>query len=298
MGGQEREVRDAQSRAEKTVIHLHIPKTAGTTLKQIADRHYPRQHVYTIQVDGTIDEFKSLTHSRKSRIRLLRGHQGYGLHEYLPGGATYFTVLRDPIERVISYYYSVRRTPHHYCYDMIMSNDMGLKDFVESRADPMVDNGQTRLLSGMMESGWEFGFGQCTEDVLEAAKENLCNNFAVVGLTEEFDKTILLLREALGWRHLFYARRNVAANRPKKEDLSQDALEVVTEVSLLDLELYEYARKLFQHQVHRQGASFARKVARFQLVNRQLNPFISLWWNLRNTETWKLAQKQLRHVLR
>lgn len=297
MQNQEVEVKSKQSKAEQTVIYLHIPKTGGTTLKRIADRHYPRESVYTIERDGTIDEFKKLSNSRKSKIRLLRGHQGYGLHKYLPGPSTYFAILRDPIERVVSYYYYIRRSPQHYCYDLITSNGMSLKDFLESEADAIADNGQTRLLSGMMESGWEVEFGECTEEVREAAKENLRKNFAVVGLTEEFDKTLFLLKRTFGWQRLFYARQNVSPKRPKRGNLSQVTLDAVTKVNLFDLELYQYATRIFQEQVRQQDASFAKEVESFQSVNQRLSPLIRMLWEMRRISVRQLVGKCIQRAL-
>ncbi|HDN79553.1 MAG TPA: hypothetical protein ENG33_03685 [Chloroflexi bacterium] len=267
----------------KTVIFVHIPKTGGTTLYHIIDQNYQRGSIYTLWKDGSIEDFKGLSDARKGEIRMLRGHQGYGLHRFLPQPSVYITVLREPIERVISYYHFIfiRRTPHHYCHNLVVSNDMSLKEFIESEADAMVDNAQTRLLSGMMETGHEFGFGKCPREALEAAKRNLRENFVVVGLTEEFDKTLILLKRALGWRKLFYARQNISFNRPRKEDLPQETLEAIIQANELDIELYRYARELFEERVRKEGPSFAEEVARFQRLNRQLSPFTHIYWELR-----------------
>jgi hypothetical protein len=78
----------------QTVIFVHTPKTAGTTLYRILERNYSQKNIYTVWKDGTIDEFKQLDAERKAQIRLLRGHAGYGMHAYLPGPCAY-APLRD-----------------------------------------------------------------------------------------------------------------------------------------------------------------------------------------------------------
>ena len=156
----------------QTVIFVHTPKTAGMTLYRILERNYSKKSIYTVWKDGSIDEFKQLSAERQDQIRLLRGHAGYGMHAYLPGPCAYFTLLRDPIKRTISYYHYVRRVPLHYCHDLVNAQQMSLLDFVTSGCDPMADNAHTRLLCGL-ESGQEVRAGDCTNQMLETAKHNL-----------------------------------------------------------------------------------------------------------------------------
>jgi hypothetical protein len=284
------------AKAEQAVIFLHVPKTAGTTLHRIIERQYRPEQVYSFGplAHESINEFQNMSEARRAEIRMLKGHMGFGLHEYLPGPSTYFTVLREPIERVISYYYFVRRTPQHYLYDFISSDDKSLKGFIESRINIMLDNAQTRMISGVW---YELGFGECTEAVLEAAKRNLRENFTVVGLTEKFDETLLLLKRAFGWQSLFYARQNVTANRPVKDALSPATLEAVVKFNRLDIELYQYGTTLFQEQVRQQGPSFAREVERFQRANRWLSPLISAYWEIRKRSVRVFVRKWIQRPL-
>ncbi len=257
------------------IAFVHIPKTAGSTLYRVLDRHYSRRHIYTIWRDGTLADFKHLDDARRAEIRLLRGHFGCGLCGFLPDDTRYFTLLREPLDRVLSYYYFVRRTPHHYSHTQVLSEGMSPADFFRSGIDFMVDNGQTRLLADL-ETGQEVGFGECTEEHLAAAKRNLRDRFAVVGLTEEFDRTLLLLKRAFGWRWLFYARQNVSTGRPRRP--SPAALEAARAVNRLDSELYRYASRLFAAHIERLGPDFAAEVRAFRRLNRLLSPLIDLYW--------------------
>lgn len=288
-------MRRNKAASEQTIIFLHIPKTAGTTIQEVIELNCRQGAIYTLGVDGWINDLASLPYSRRADIHMLRGgHFGFGLHKYLPSPSTYFTFLREPIERTISYYYFVQRTPQFsYAYNLIHAYDMDLKDFVESKQDAMVDNGQTRLVAGL-KTGYEVGFGECTREMLETAKRNLLEHFAVVGLTEEFDATLILLKKAFGWRKLAYVQRNVATNRPKRHEIPQATLDAIVQVNSLDIELYRYARTLFEEQVQRQGTSFAQEVRDFQVANRRLCPFIRLYWESRKVSVRTMIRKRIR----
>lgn len=286
-----------RARERQRVVFLHIPKTAGSTLYGIIDRHYKAKTVYTIGIDGSIDDFKNLSAPRRSMIRVLRGHHGFGLYQFLSGPSIHFTLLRDPVDRVISYYYFIRRRPKNHLHDFVMSNDMDLKGFIESGIPVMANNGQTRLLSGKMDKAHEVAFGECTEEALESAKSNLREHFTVVGLTERFDETLLLLREAFGWLNLFYARQKVAPNRPRKDELSKSTLDAITRVNLLDIELYDYATALFEQQARQQGPTFSREVKLFQQANQRMEGFIRLCWRFKSVSIREFVRRAIRLYL-
>jgi hypothetical protein len=186
---------------EPAVIFLHIPKAAGSTpYRQIQCNYGPTA---TLAIEGSdIGEcwagFDRLPAAQRRRIRFIRGHMPFGLHQVIPRPCIYVTCLRAPVDRIISrYYYTVRR-PDNYLCDTIVSQKMDLKDSVCSGVSTELDNDQTRLLSGV---GRKTPFGQCTTELLERAKRNIREHFAVVGLSERFDETLLLINEALDRGH-------------------------------------------------------------------------------------------------
>ena len=62
--------------------------------------------------DSEIKTFISLSDEKKMGIRLLKGHMPFGLHKNLPVDARYISILRDPIERVTSQYYYIKKNKH------------------------------------------------------------------------------------------------------------------------------------------------------------------------------------------
>ena len=118
-----------------------------------------------------------------------------------------------------------------------------------------------------------------TEDDLARAKQNL-DRFLVVGLTERFDESFILIRRALGWRLPMYERQNVSeAELPAPP--TPTAIELIRERNRFDLALYEHAAKLFAAAVESQGPSFRREVAAFRVLNRipnAIGPRIPTRW--------------------
>jgi len=257
---------------DETVIFCHVPRTAGTTINRIIERQYGPQEDYWIGRDSPDDqELRAMSPARRAQIRMLRGHVPFGLHECFPGTCAYFTLLREPIERVISFYFFVRREPEHYAHEALLAKDMTLQRYVESWQTPVTSNFATRMLSGT----WAGTPGEpCDKGTLALAKHNLDEQFAVVGLTERFDETLLLLKRRFGWRTAYYRQHNVTRSRPSQETLSAETLAVLREHNRLDLVLYDHAKALFEKQVAAAGPDFAHKVRRFQRVNRLAQPFI------------------------
>lgn len=292
-----RSVAEVPNLNDRTVIFVHIPKTAGTTLHRIIERQYPRNRIFTIGrlSHESIDEFKSMSEARRAQFRVLKGHMGFGLHAYIPGPSAYFTVLREPVERVISFFYWVRRTPHHYLYDFVTSEDVGLREYLQSRANIMLDNAQVRMLSGVW---YDLGFGDCITDTLETAKRHLRDRFTVVGLTERFDETLILLKSAFGWRNPYYARQNVTAQRPTRNELPPGTLDAILQTHQLDIQLYQYATELFADQIHQQGPAFAEELKRFQSANRLLSPFMQVYWQIKKRSLRVFVRKWINRFSR
>jgi len=131
---------------DKALIFLHIPKTGGTTLHSIIGRQYAPKVTFTIlgfDLPQRIKEFLALPPEQREKIRLLKGHIPYGLHKHLSVPATYITILRDPVDRIISLYYYILKSPQHHLHHEIISRHMNLTDYVRSGLSMAVTSDQT-----------------------------------------------------------------------------------------------------------------------------------------------------------
>jgi hypothetical protein len=252
-------------RPDEGLIFIHIPKTAGSTLHRIIYRHYPADALYhTDRYPHGWRTFTQWPSADRAKIRLLMGHIEIGSAVFVPRFSHYFTMLRDPIQRAISYYGHVCRVADHYCHDLVQQQRMSLADFARSGLDVMMDNGQTRMLAGVL---YDIPCGQLTAAVLDEAKKNL-EQCLLVGLAEQFDQSLLLMGWLFGWHNLFYARRNVS---PKRVQPDADTLAALAQVNHLDQALYAHGADLLAQQWARWGSDAALR--RFQWLNRLLRPF-------------------------
>ena len=245
--------------SQPLVVFQHLPKTAGSTLRGIIHRQYGSSRILPLYASSFGEELAAIPPSQMDRLGAVMGHFYFGAHTFLSKPYIYITMLRDPVDRVISRYYFARRSPLDDLYDSVRG--MSLREFAET----WVDNDQTRLLAGKYGA---LSSETCSYDeLLSVAKENLAKHFAVVGITEEFDRSLILMKRILGWRNPFYMRRNVTRARPRKGEISQETLHSIEANNKLDLELYRYAKKLFQEQIGSQSSSFENELQRFRKLN-------------------------------
>ncbi len=279
---------------QQAVIFLHMPKTAGSTLNSIVERQYRSVEILSIdsrRVVESMEEFKLLPNQQLEKIKLLKGHMYFGLHEYLPMPSTYITILREPIDRVISTYYYIRREKNHKHYELA-NQAKDLKDYLFKDQGKQLNNGQTRLLAGM--DSLEVEFGNCSNEMLEAAKNNLRKYFSVLGTTAKFDETLILLKQKLGWNLPLYAKKNVTNKRPKKEQITQDTLDAIVDLNQLDIELYKYAEVILQELIEQQPSSFFKEVERFKSYNKTFGNTYHLFhkiMSLNPSKIYSLMQK-------
>jgi Galactose-3-O-sulfotransferase len=259
------------SKEDPTVIFLHIGKTAGTTMRQVLRRSFRGSDIMVVRVrerprEETLERFAALPSATRARPRLIMGHTVFGLHEYVPRPSTYISMLRKPKDLVISQYRYVLRTRNHRHHGVVDSEHMSIEEYIRSGISTEMDNSQTRAIAGDLATP----YGECSDEMLERAKRNIESSFAVVGLTERFDQSLVLLQHAFGWSHLNYVRANVSPNRDPVE-LTSSALALIEEHNRLDDELYRYVTDRFDHAIAR-IPSFENDLAEFERANSRYRP--------------------------
>jgi Galactose-3-O-sulfotransferase. len=211
--------------------------------------------------DGSVAYFAGLPEPARLKTRLIMGHLTFGLHEFVPRPSTYVTLLREPLSLVRSQYQHVRRHEGHLLHEEA-KRFPDLTSYVQSGISLEMDNSQTRAFAGDNTTA----FGACTPQMLDRAKENLDGSFAVMGLTERFDESLVLMQRAFGWERVRYVSVNIDPNRAKRDPLSNDELELLRRHNALDLELYGWATERFERTLAA-WSGFGDALGRFRRDN-------------------------------
>jgi hypothetical protein len=164
---------------------------------------------------------------------------------------------------------------------------MSVEDYIKAGLTSELHNGQTRLLARddvviheqllthietlreyRVAIGNLMSSSPADADMLDEAKRNLREHFSVVGLTERFNESVVLIKRRLGWERVRYKPRNVTSERPSRSEMPARTLRLIESQNEKDLELYAFGSRLFDRELEREGMSLELEVAVFGFLNR------------------------------
>jgi sulfotransferase famil protein len=248
------------------LLYLHIPKTAGESLtKHIFDHYndatgsseeggwfssgvyyFPGQLGFMRRVEANYpdDVVQAL---RRSDLRAAVGHFSFGLHLLIDEPITYATMVRHPVERILSLYCHLKRWPSYDRYPPWLERvglrpleaDTSLDEFIRNYPLRELDNDQTRRVAGK-----DPGYGSCSPRLLDMARSNIERFFSFVGVTERFEESLQVVADVLGWSLEFPAyKKNVNEQRAPTSSVPPETKAAILERNTLDLELYSFANE-------------------------------------------------------
>ena len=261
---------------QRVFVFVHMPKAGGSTLQEIIQRPYPLAATFDIHgesvetVQSSVDRLRRMPEQERERIACVKGHIPFGIHRWLPRTPLYATMLRDPIERTVSDYFFALNTPGHTLFERMRRGRLSIKDFVVLRQEQGLSDIYCRFLSETMI--WDRLVDSprtLPPGAVGTAKENLERYFAVVGITEKFDESLMLMQSAFGWKDVYYERANVTRDKPAQVTLTAEALDAIRLYNGRDIELYEFAKQRMDASIAVQGAGFEERVRRFRKENER-----------------------------
>ena len=256
------------------LIFLHLPKTGGSSLGHALHRQYSRSAKYLVdgvQPGRSVDALLALSEQERRRFHCISGHIPFGLHRHLPDPAVYTTLIRDPVERLISHYHHVLNETAHYLHEQVAGTGMSLHDYVAGDLSLELRDDQVRSLSGIGFARWDARDLEVDAAVYAAAIENIEAHFPVVGVTERFEPSLLLMQTAFRWGNVFYTRRKVGRGRPEREAVAPETIEAIRRRNRYDMQLHAYVQARLARQIGAAGASFHLRAAWFTRANRLYN---------------------------
>ncbi len=218
---------------------VHMQKTAGTALWRRLHREFDPTSVYPAPVDGeppatviSVDHLLGRWKARRAEIRMVTGHFPLCTTELLGVPFTTLTVLRDPVERTLSYLRHHREmAPEHREASLeeiyadpvrfeLLHNHM--VKMLSLTTDEMTDGAMTRV---------EF-----TRARLERAEQRL-RQVDVVGFQEDFDAFCAELTTRFGWA----LGDPIFMNRTAPMEVSDAFRRRIADDNADDVALYDFA---------------------------------------------------------
>jgi len=240
-----------------TYIFDHIYKTGGTTFAlsylvgAVKLGLLPRSEVFVVrghlnQNRTDLDYLMSLPNDDRSRLRIICGHNA-GVLRSAFSGARFITLVRNPVDRVISGYLHAR---YHGDAGSLIGREIeeervSLGDFVKrdlfaARYAQFVSvkDAQAKVLLGPERPLFDDG----------TLQKSIQSRFHLVGCTESLELFLYLLHLKDGFPLILFNNRLVRKERdcymPRPE-----CLQVVREYNRFDQLVYECVRREFDRQV-------------------------------------------------
>lgn len=259
---------------------MHLPKTGGTSLRYLLRHAYGARALFpSAQIHRLVEQPRR----ELLRYRCFVGHFGRALDSLLPPDHGYaaMTILRDPVERSVSQIKYMERLYDTRPQDVAPANQQGIlawRSFVAGAAAPdgrWLDNRQTRWLGVEFDLAPYLGpdaprrgpailddYDACVAsadlNATVAAATATLHQCAVVGVTERFAETALLLCEFIGVQPpLIWPNLNRAPERAADARFTHRAaagypprvLEYLESITAADRDLYALANALLDERM-------------------------------------------------
>ncbi len=233
----------------KRLFFLHIPKTAGTSLRSYLLDQYPKELVFPKVgwSDISVNELDSLQLNH-----LVMGHFDTRILPFINEESICATFLREPIARTVSAIKHAQADPN-FRVSGLEINGRGLKEIIR---DPDVmrffKNTQTGLFSVSFSKDdlYEYfavkndspKYGDLYADI-EEAKKNL-KAFDFVGVTEKFDQGLLQLASLCQFYPPMASPLLNQRLTSDKDVLDDSDIDLLKSYNESDMELYQYALEI------------------------------------------------------
>jgi ABC-type polysaccharide/polyol phosphate transport system ATPase subunit len=265
---------------DRMMLFLFLLKAGGETLLDVFVRNLETKDYLVIDnndirrsalgtwPDLAIDNALSrLQRSEIDDLRFVWGLYRHGVDARLPKPCAGVTLLRHPLERAISHFLWAHpgRDPAGTLNQYLSSRD--------SHCPLLLDNYMTRILSGVAEldpadpGATTANHRRVSDADFDLAASNL-DGYTVVGLTDQFDETLLVLGRDLGWSlsDLLYKPTDAAKSHPAVTKISAPLRDKLMDWNRYDAALIEPARAHLARRMH-EYSSFEQDLALFRGLN-------------------------------
>jgi hypothetical protein len=225
---------------DNKILFFHLPKTAGTALRNLFARHLGEEQVSKNL--GLVPLKDSLI--RNADLTAICGHFRARQGDLLPADRVSITVLRNPLDRFLSDFFFRKFDNHQRLIDQRV-RALDIDAFIAQLSDNDADelNIQTTLL-------YPLGTAQLAAlpwSEKAAAAKHALDQFDLVGVHAEIDDLVCMVCARMGWHdHAPLDRANVTSRRIPVDELSTRSRSKLDVLLAPDRSVFEHALARFK----------------------------------------------------
>lgn len=214
----------------KPLILIHIPKTAGVTVKEIYKAWYGERLLFHYSDGVKMPERFSLGEiHRPDNPIYVYGHfnsdKNFGIQQYYPEVDQFITILREPFEIAVSGFFYVKKASLDWRVRLNLPNG-DLTEFIDS---------------------WQLGlFDYFPCDIsFDNYKAIIEERFVEIGITEHLDESMIRIGNKLGQKYLpgSLQRLNIAE---RDQEVSSEVKKRFVERHKLEYAVYNYVLSKYE----------------------------------------------------
>lgn len=216
------------------IVSIHIRKAAGTSFRKALREFYGDRLYIDYGDEIGSNTFKSRLKRLKKRIKLItknkefrnkdiiHGHFFGRKYESMFDSIQYATFLRDPVQRVLSNYYYLKRNPNRKNDDakMFRLRDITLEEYILYKDS---QNLQAQFLNGLNLDVFDF-----------------------VGIVEDYSRSISLFNRVFNTDLKNNYFENSNPQSIKKYTPSNEIVDLIQKVNSEDIRLYNQGLEIFK----------------------------------------------------
>ena len=194
----------------KKIIFLHIPKTAGQSVHHFFETSFKKNEIFPGRVNRQLAQYSI---EEMNNYKIFSGHLDWDIMENLQGPKYTFTILRDPKERIFSFYFYTRNKAKKLTKEELNApQNQGMKATLELTPDQYFCD-ETITLRSFIDNNYDnfytFYFAgrryqSRSEMVPKIGEDNVFRSMNnVVSLAIENLKTLDNVYNITNWENLF-----------------------------------------------------------------------------------------------
>ena len=214
------------------LIFTHIPKCAGSTF---------REHLRSEYGDGLLSpyhepgrsEFMAAERGSLEQYTFLSSHDPYGIHSKFNRRPVYFTIVRDPVERIVSFYYYLVTNSSNKLHEVV--KDMSLEEamrYFSARKVPLFFNDQCNFVGNSRE--------------FLPAKTRIDETYYVAASVRQYDDLMRVFQYKGILQSAEYEVKNKTKGKPRHVEMSAEIRALIESENQEDRKLVDYVEQKFQ----------------------------------------------------